>query len=702
MPQMPSSPPSIPPRNHSTPEQRRSRIGKENRKKTISPSHSPEVISNLIDSLTNISFPDPTEGGGSGAESRGSSKHPTPNIQQVSSFESMSTINGAGTITAPGSGRVIQLPMRSSSQTATELDVLKDHLSMNLHQLIDDAAEPPVVRTTKPRTAPLQNTRGKLKKEGYGLGLFGTGRESTSSLVSVGSSGGEESRGGISGLLSRRRSIRRASDASLTFSDLEGQKSPVSPRSPIKAAFNIVVSSKSERRKETIGRNGDPRSPTKIALGAVAEQPSPVSPDSQELESGMLMEDLFIPALTSKREGKKVRLTERPVAVVPHPSVPNRRSSLVKDSLSVAKKGSSSRSPSTSPNLVIGAFKADKPEPKVLLSKSSFSLLDGEDTDVTKRIKELKAKKEQREREARNSPSPSPASPTAPDFRINGLAPPTLRPNGSNTSTSRRKRPQDIRIPADRDNRNGENAAATSMSPDADEPNTPLTPTPLPINYSYVVKSLDDDRPASQHSESSPEEKGRNTWRRSMGSKSLFTGKNGDAEGTRISIDQTATRAVNRSSSLPRSKRWSHTDGSGSERRTSLRGDTTSSNGGRSVNRTSTLREETPPPAPMDPVVQAVDNFMSAKRLSQAVRHPLTGRVVSFSEVGSPKGHVVICCVGMGLTRFVTAFYDELAYTLNLRIITPDRPGIGDSEVSVNGAPLSWPGKSTHLCDSHC
>jgi hypothetical protein len=47
----------------------------------------------------------------------------------------------------------------------------------------------------------------------------------------------------------------------------------------------------------------------------------------------------------------------------------------------------------------------------------------------------------------------------------------------------------------------------------------------------------------------------------------------------------------------------------------------------------------------------------------------------------------------MGLTRFVTAFYDELAYTLNLRIITPDRPGIGDSEMSANGTPLSWPGK---------
>jgi pimeloyl-ACP methyl ester carboxylesterase len=50
----------------------------------------------------------------------------------------------------------------------------------------------------------------------------------------------------------------------------------------------------------------------------------------------------------------------------------------------------------------------------------------------------------------------------------------------------------------------------------------------------------------------------------------------------------------------------------------------------------------------------------------------------------------------MGLTRYITAFYDELALTLKLRLITPDRPGVGDSEPYSDGTatPLSWPGKS--------
>ena len=69
--------------------------------------------------------------------------------------------------------------------------------------------------------------------------------------------------------------------------------------------------------------------------------------------------------------------------------------------------------------------------------------------------------------------------------------------------------------------------------------------------------------------------------------------------------------------------------------------------------------------------------------------------MISFSEVGDSEGYAVICCVGMGLTRYITAFYDELALTLKLRLITPDRPGIGDSEPYPDGSvtPLSWPGE---------
>ena len=69
--------------------------------------------------------------------------------------------------------------------------------------------------------------------------------------------------------------------------------------------------------------------------------------------------------------------------------------------------------------------------------------------------------------------------------------------------------------------------------------------------------------------------------------------------------------------------------------------------------------------------------------------------MIAFSEVGDPKGHVVLCCLGMGLTRYLMAFYDELARTLKLRLITLDRPGVGESEpyMDETGTPLGWPGK---------
>lgn len=106
---------------------------------------------------------------------------------------------------------------------------------------------------------------------------------------------------------------------------------------------------------------------------------------------------------------------------------------------------------------------------------------------------------------------------------------------------------------------------------------------------------------------------------------------------------------------------------------------------------------ERPPSA--DSIDDSVQAYMRSPRLSQKIRHPQTGRVISFSEVGDSEGSAVFCCVGMGLTRYITAFYDELALTLKLRLITPDRPGVGESEAYADGTatPLSWPGKFTHM-----
>ncbi|KAI1816974.1 alpha/beta-hydrolase [Poronia punctata] len=106
-------------------------------------------------------------------------------------------------------------------------------------------------------------------------------------------------------------------------------------------------------------------------------------------------------------------------------------------------------------------------------------------------------------------------------------------------------------------------------------------------------------------------------------------------------------------------------------------------------------------PGSADSIDDAVESYLCSSRLSRKIKHPQTGRVISFSEVGDPEGSAVFCCVGMGLTRYITAFYDELALALKLRLITPDRPGVGDSEpYEGTVTPLSWPDDVYAICQT--
>ena len=97
---------------------------------------------------------------------------------------------------------------------------------------------------------------------------------------------------------------------------------------------------------------------------------------------------------------------------------------------------------------------------------------------------------------------------------------------------------------------------------------------------------------------------------------------------------------------------------------------------------------------------EEVESFLGSPRFTQKIKHPRTGRTIAFSQMGDLKGFPVICCVGMGLTRYVTGFYDELAKSLKLRLITPDRPGIGESEACQDsgGTPLGWADDVYVLC----
>lgn len=102
-----------------------------------------------------------------------------------------------------------------------------------------------------------------------------------------------------------------------------------------------------------------------------------------------------------------------------------------------------------------------------------------------------------------------------------------------------------------------------------------------------------------------------------------------------------------------------------------------------------------------DSIEDAVSDYLDSPRLTKSVKNPNTGRTIAFSEVGDPEGAAVFVCVGMGLTRYVTAFFDELAVMLRLRLITLDRPGVGASEAlpaTDKSGPLNWPEDVLAVC----
>jgi hypothetical protein len=270
--------------------------------------------------------------------------------------------------------------------------------------------------------------------------------------------------------------------------------------------------------------------------------------------------------------------------------------------------------------------------------------------------------------------------------------------------------------------------------------------TPLPINYRLAVQTLEANAAApppppssdsastrtgkTQSSERSP----RRTKSMAVGGRSavgrektgsIITGPNDVARATRgapeerslrSASEDTATRHFSLNMAPSKSlehrptlkkKRWSHPDlPAKAERSHNDKVDAINAAVARGVQVRSVPVQQPPHPVieerptSADSIDLDVDRYLNAPRLSQKIRHPHTGRVISFSEVGDPQGFAVFVCVGMGLTRYVMSFYDQLAQTLKLRLITPDRPGIGGSQLDPNGTPLSWPGECLHA--EHC
>jgi pimeloyl-ACP methyl ester carboxylesterase len=78
------------------------------------------------------------------------------------------------------------------------------------------------------------------------------------------------------------------------------------------------------------------------------------------------------------------------------------------------------------------------------------------------------------------------------------------------------------------------------------------------------------------------------------------------------------------------------------------------------------------------------------KRKSQIIRLK-SGAQIAFGEYGDPNGSPVFFCHGWPSSRTMAELTDEAATDVGLRIISPDRPGIRDSEFLPNRKLVDWP-----------
>ncbi len=75
------------------------------------------------------------------------------------------------------------------------------------------------------------------------------------------------------------------------------------------------------------------------------------------------------------------------------------------------------------------------------------------------------------------------------------------------------------------------------------------------------------------------------------------------------------------------------------------------------------------------------------------------GRILGYAEYGDPLGYPVFYFHGGQESRLSSMFMDSTAKKLNIRIISPDRPGIGLSTFQDNRQFLNWGGDVSQLAD---
>jgi pimeloyl-ACP methyl ester carboxylesterase len=408
-------------------------------------------------------------------------------------------------------------------------------------------------------------------------------------------------------------------------------------------------------------------------------------------------------------------------------SIPTRTSSLRQASISPAGRKREKKSK----RLPTATSKADSlsPPPSNAIPESSWADL-GEDDDTVKRIRELREQRKSRLQESKHFSLPAdlpqsskassleiPARELTPRRSDEGKRASRVRPSANRTSTEPPIKAAKVLGLKDDAPVPGASGAFTkrpaSNSPERtrrplsrleenwalyaeSRPTTASPPTPpLSLDYSYaqVVDAL-----SGVERELLTRDK---LHERKLSKSSVLSARVADLPPLSKPSLESASSARLRPKSAGRKEvrnnRWTaiHPD---------LPLDLQKKNRRKSMSdarRTRNHVEDEPEPQQRDSIEDAVLEYLRAPRLSRTVRHPATGRLISFSEVGDPEGAAVFICVGMGLTRFVTAFYDELAATLRLRLITVDRPGVGGSEPYPphdRTGPLGWPEDVLAIC----
>jgi pimeloyl-ACP methyl ester carboxylesterase len=76
-----------------------------------------------------------------------------------------------------------------------------------------------------------------------------------------------------------------------------------------------------------------------------------------------------------------------------------------------------------------------------------------------------------------------------------------------------------------------------------------------------------------------------------------------------------------------------------------------------------------------------------------------SGAIVALSEYGDPRGLPVFFCHGWPSSRTMAELADEAAKKLGARIISPDRPGIRDSQLQPDRRLTDWPTMLNEMAD---